>query len=130
MMHSQTSRNRQAARNGGAEELPLSSLLFRYIWPFWLFHDASHGDQLARAAAYRHNRGMRVYLPGYLLKWTISNTLAFAVAIGFESLSARADSAPNVFLVMAAGTGMLFVVGICVLCLTAYIYLYLSLHDY
>ncbi|MGH8176829.1 MAG: hypothetical protein ACREV5_11265, partial [Steroidobacter sp.] len=42
-------------------DMPLSQLLFRYIWPFWLFKDASRGDRTARAAAYRHNRSMRIY---------------------------------------------------------------------
>src|ERR1041384_8115223 len=51
------------------EDMPLSLVLFRYLWPFWLFKDASRGDRLARAAAYRHNRSMRIYLPGYLMKW-------------------------------------------------------------
>lgn len=58
-----------ALATGYYDDLPFSLVLFRYLWPFWLFKDASSGDRLARAAAYRHNRDMRVYLPGYLMKW-------------------------------------------------------------
>jgi len=48
-------------------DMPLSLVLFRYVWPFWLFKDAARGDRYARAAAYRHNRDMRIHLPGYLM---------------------------------------------------------------
>ena len=51
--------------------MPFSRVLFRYVWPFWLFKDATRGDRYARAAAYRHNRDMRIYLPGYLMRWVL-----------------------------------------------------------
>jgi hypothetical protein len=110
------------------EDLPLSLLLFRYLWPFWLFKDASRGDRMARAAAYRHNRGMRIYLPGYLLKWVISCGIALLMIFGFESLSDRRG--PDVFIVMAAAMGIAFACGVCVLLMTGYVYLYLSSQDY
>ncbi len=111
-----------------AEDLPLSLLLFRYLWPFWLFKDATRGDRMARAAAYRHNRGMRVYLPGYLLKWVISCAFALLMIFGFESLSDRRG--PDVFILMAAAMGIVFACGVCVLLMTGYVYLYLSSQDY
>lgn len=115
----------------GAADLPLSLLLFRYLWPFWLFKNASRGDRLSRAAAYRHNRDMRVYLPGYLLKWAVSTAFAWLVAIEFDSLSSsHVSNAPDMFLIMAAGAGMLFACGLCVLSVTAYVYLYLCRHTY
>lgn len=123
-----TSRTTPPAREDNSE-LPLSQLLFRYIWPFWLFRDASRGDRLARAAAYQHNRAMRVYLPGYLLRWVVSTTLTLGVMRGFDALSSH-DGSPDLFLVMAAGTGMLAACGICMLLVTVYIYLYLSRHAY
>ena len=89
------------------DDMPLSLVLFRYLWPFWLFKDASRGDRLTRAAAYRHNRSMRIYLPGYLLKWMLSCVTAFGITSGFGSLSmAQAASEPrsvDVFAIIAAG---------------------------
>jgi hypothetical protein len=59
-------------------DMPLSRVLFRYVWPFWLFKDATRGDRYARAAAYRHNRDMRIHLPGYLLRWCLVSRATFA----------------------------------------------------
>ena len=115
------------------ENMPLPELLFRYVWPFWLFKDASRGDRNARAAAYRHNRNMRGYLPGYLLKWVFGSLLAFALTAGFESLAAAAAHVhvgpANLFAVMAAGGGIMFAGSLCVLFVTSYVYLYLGKHD-
>src|SRR5687768_13038669 len=94
------------------DDMPLSLVLFRYLWPFWLFKDASRGDRMTRAAAYRHNRSMRIYLPGYLIKWMLSCVTAFAITSGFGSLSTtyvattQAASQPrslDVFAIIAAG---------------------------
>lgn len=110
------------------DDMPFSQVLFRYLWPFWLFRDAASGDRLVRAAAYRHNRDMRIYLPGYLMKWMCSSTLALGLTMGFESLSTRPAGAPDLFTLMAAGAGMMFACAVTVLFVTAYIYLYLSRH--
>ena len=77
------------------ENLTFLQLLFRYLWPFWLFKDASRGDRHARAAAYRHNRSMRAYLPGYLVKWVFGSLFAFALTAGFESLGDRSGARPR-----------------------------------
>lgn len=110
------------------DDLPFSLVLFRYLWPFWLFKDASSGDRLARAAAYRHNRDMRVYLPGYLMKWMFSCSCALALTVTLGSL-AHNDGAPNLLTLMAAGSGMLFACGLCVLTVTAGIYCCLARRD-
>jgi hypothetical protein len=110
------------------DEMPLSLVLFRFLWPFWLFRDASRGDRYARAAAYRHNRDMRVYLPGYLMKWLLSCALIFALASGFDLL-ARILGGAQLLSLIAAAFAMAFACGICVLFVTAYIYLYLSRND-
>jgi hypothetical protein len=107
------------------EETSLSRLLFRYLWPFWLFKDASRGDRLARAAAYRHNRSMRAYLPGYLMRWLFGSGATLAITAGFGSLS-RAHDRLDVFGLLAAGWGIVFACSLCVLFTTSYIYLYLS----
>ena len=108
---------------------PLSQVLYRYVWPFWLLKDATRGDRYARAAAYRHNRDMRVHLPGYLMRWLLVSALTLAVASGFSSLSAP-RAGPDLFALLAAGSGIAFACCVCVLFVTSYIYLYLSRHEH
>lgn len=43
---------------------------YRFLWPFQYFRDVTRGSQLERALNYRHNRAMRVYLPGFIFKWS------------------------------------------------------------
>lgn len=118
-----------AAVAAAYEDMPFFRLLFRYLWPFWLFRDATRGDRMARAAAYRHNQRMRIYLPGYLLKWTFSGSLAFAATAAFESLALRTGE-PILLTVIAAGAGVLFAASLCMLVVTSYIYLHLGKYDY
>ncbi|HEY0939289.1 MAG TPA: hypothetical protein VGE08_04240 [Steroidobacter sp.] len=127
-----TSRSSGAALASHYDDMPLSLVLFRYLWPFWLFKDASRGDRLARAAAYRHNRSMRIYLPGYLMKWMFNCVATFAITAGFGSLSPAQAAAPgslDVFGLIAAGWGIIFACSLCVLFVTSYIYFYLSRND-
>lgn len=105
------------------EDMPLSLVLFRYLWPFWLFKNAATGDRLAAAAAYRHNRSMRVYLPGYLVRWLCNCALTFGLVVAFDSVSPRS---PGFLTVMTAGAGVLFACGVAILFITGYIYLYLD----
>ena len=116
--------DRVAVQHSLYDEMPFLQVLFRYLWPFWLFKDASRGDRWVRAAAYRHNREMRVYLPGYLLKWLLSCGIAFAIASGLEALSS--SHSLDIFTLLAAGCGVVFACGVCVLFITAYIYVYLG----
>jgi hypothetical protein len=111
------------------DDMPFAQILFRFLWPFWLFQDASRGDRLTRAAAYRHNRNMRVYLPGYLLKWMLNSAFALAVTAGLESLAHQAAGPINVLMLIAAGTGIVFACALCVLLVIAYVYLYLGRHE-
>lgn len=124
---------RTNAATGGArrgyEDMPLSIVLVRYLWPFWLFRDASSGDRLARAAAYRHNRAMRIYLPGYLLKWLLGASLVLGLTAAMEALASTSGSAPTLLLVLAALCGTLFAGSVCLLFVTAYLYLYLSRNE-
>lgn len=112
------------------EDMPFSIVLFRFLWPFWLFQDASRGDRIARAAAYRHNRDMRVYLPGYLMKWLLGSTFVLALISGCDSLAASVDSGSTFFTLIAAACAMAFACSVCVFFVTAYIYLYLSRHEH
>lgn len=128
MMQRITSRPPATPLKDTQEELPLSLLLFRYVWPFWLFRDASQRNQLARTDAYRHNRGARVHLPSYLMKWLIGTALMLWVSCSFASLSSHSSGTPDVFLILAAGAGMLFAIGVCMLLVMGSAYLFLSLN--
>lgn len=108
------------------EDMPLSIVLFRFLWPFWLFRDASRGDRIARAAAYRHNRDMRVYLPGYLMKWLLSATFVLALTSGIDSLARSFTPISTMLSLVSAAFAVAFACSVCVLFVTAYIYLYLS----
>ena len=45
------------------------TLLYRYFFFGWLFKDASRGNLLERAAAWRHNREQARWLPTYMRRW-------------------------------------------------------------
>ena len=127
-----TPRSAGAALASRYDDMPLSLVLFRFVWPFWLFKDASRGDRMTRAAAYRHNRSMRIYLPGYLMKWIFNCVTAFAITAGFGSLStaqAAARDSLDVFAIIAAGWGIIFACSVCVLFVTSCIYFYLSRNE-
>jgi hypothetical protein len=108
------------------EEMPLSIVLFRYLWPFWLFRDASRGDRYARAAAYRHNRDMRVHLPAYLRRWLLSSTFVLGLISATEALAASSPIAPGFLMLLTAGFVLVFSFSLGVLFVTSYIYLYLG----
>jgi hypothetical protein len=120
---------RKIVRTMPPDDIPLSHLLWKYCWPFWLFKDASCGSPFVRAAAYRHNREKRVYLPGYLMKWMCICLLAGGLTTAFEALAAQSGHMKLVFFWMSAGSGLVVAFGACVLVVTAYVYLYLSRHE-
>lgn len=97
-------------------------LLYLYLWPFWLFRDASRGSLLERAAAYRHNRAQRIYLPGYALKWTVLTALQAALLLGIES-SARALGDLLLWVTAGLGTSVSISIVVIALCLAAWAYL-------
>jgi hypothetical protein len=111
------------------EDMPFSIVLFRFLWPFWLFRDASRGDRMTRAAAYRHNRSMRVYLPGYLMKWLLSSTFVLGLTSAVDSLARSFTPTPAVLTLATAACAIAFACSLCVLFVTAYIYLYLSRNE-
>jgi hypothetical protein len=104
--------------------------LIQSLWPFHLFQDATRGDMYARAAAYRHNRRMRGNLPGYFMKWMLGSFIAWLSICGFDALAApTASGQVNVFVLMAAGCGIVFVYAVCVMLVTVSAYVYLSQHE-
>ncbi len=112
------------------DAMPFSQLLFRYWWPFWLFHDASRGNLVARAAAYRHNQSMRIYLPGYLMRWSFGSVLLLALTLLLDNWSGQTATLAGCIEWIAAGSGMAFAWTICMLLQMGFMYLYLSRHDF
>jgi hypothetical protein len=112
------------------DELSLSQLLFLYVWPFWMFRDASRGTSLERAAAYRHNCEKRIHLPGYIWRWTV--LCALLLSVGETCRAAALEPAPMQGLLtgVSQGAGMLFTVAFCILMMTGYTYLRLSTAKY
>ena len=98
--------------------------LFRFLWPFWLFRDATRGDLFARAAAYRHNRSMRVHLPGYMMRWLLGCALVLVLIRGAETMGYS-------FLLswIYAVFGVAFCCGMAFVLVLAYFYLLLRYYD-
>ena len=112
------------------DAMPFSQVLFRYWWPFWLFHDVSRGNLMARAAAYRHNQSMRIYLPGYLMRWSFGSVLLLALTLLLNGWANQAAGLSLCFEWMAAGSGMALAWALCMLLQIGFVYLYLSRHDF
>lgn len=117
-----------ARRASPYDDMPLSVVLHRYIWPFWLLRNAARGDVYARAAAYRHNRTMRIYLPVYVLRWSVCSALALGLTCALASVSSQAVQLDTCTL-LAAACAVLFAGALTVLLVTTYLYVYLSWHD-
>lgn len=62
---------------GGDAAEPLWHLAYRFLWPFQYFRDVTRGSQLERQQNYRYNRSMRVYLPGFMVKWVFLTAICF-----------------------------------------------------
>jgi hypothetical protein len=104
----------------------LVHLLFLYLWPFWMFQDATRGNIYERAAAFRHNREKSVYLPGYVAKWVLLSGASLALAEAFAWGARKSQTLCSIFGCLSAGAGMLFTVGFCILMITGYTYLCLT----
>jgi len=100
--------------------------LARGLWPFWLFKDANRGDLYARAAAWQHNRRMRASLPRYLIRWLIVSCAASVSVFACDALDADGGRHLDVFVVMAAGAGLVCAYALCLMCIIGYAYVYLG----
>lgn len=49
----------------------------RFLWPFVHFRDVTVGSPMERRQNYRHNRAMRIYLPGFVFKWLLLSAACF-----------------------------------------------------
>jgi len=97
------------------------------LWPFWLFQDASQGDLYARAAARAHNRRMSEILPLYLRRWVLVCALASVSLFANDALATDVGRRLDVFVLMAAGSGLLCAYGLCTIVVIGYAWCYLRL---
>ncbi len=66
------------------QTLAFSSLLYRYLFFGWLFHDASRGNLWERSAALQHNKTQARWLPTYIRRWVVMGMLLLAIAAFIE----------------------------------------------
>ena len=71
---------------GHPQPEPLYRTLYRYLWPFACFRDVTRGQRMERQQNYRHNRAMRIHLPGFAFKWALLTALCFGVGIGLAGM--------------------------------------------
>ena len=101
----------------------LESLL-RWFSPFRLMKDVSRGTREERIAAYRHNRRRRGELRACMGRWAL---LLAVTALCTEECDAQ--GLPRVFVYLSAVCATFLVCGLCVLFITAYVYVYLTSHE-
>ncbi len=89
-----------------SEQESIGFLLYLYLWPFWMFKDVSRGSMLEQAAAYRHNREKRGYLPAYILKWTLIFAGSMGVIELFETLGRSGVLLWQVSVLLAGASGV------------------------
>ena len=99
----------------------LESLL-RWFSPFRLMKDVSRGTGEERIAAYRHNRRRRCELFAYMGRWAGVLAAAALLTAAFDALGGQGAGQPKVFVYLAAACATLMICGVCVLLITAYVY--------
>jgi hypothetical protein len=109
----------------------LESLL-RWFSPFRLMKDVSRGTREERIAAYRYNRRRRGELTACMRRWALVLAGTALLTEWFDTLGgggAHAEGMSRVFAYLAAACATLLVCGLCVLFITAYVYVYLTSHE-
>ncbi len=117
---------RQTAR------IPLKSwaiALGHALWPFWLFKDANQGDLYARAAANAHNQRMSEILPLYLRRWLLVCAIASISLCANDAMTSAVPGRLNVFVLMAAGSGLICAYSLCTMMIIGYAWCYLRLSN-
>ena len=103
--------------------------LLDWLSPFRLMKDVSSGRREERIAAYRYNRRRRGELTAFMRRWTLILATAASLTVWFDALGStdgRVGTEGNVFVYLAAACATLLVCGLCVLLVTAYVYVYLT----
>ena len=99
------------------------------LWPFWLFKDPNQGDLFARAAAAAHNRRMSEVLPRYLRRWLLVCAIASVSICANDALATDVGRRLDVFVLMAAGSGLVCAYAVCVVLVIGYAWCYLRLAE-
>ncbi|MEO7336964.1 MAG: hypothetical protein ABIV63_10315 [Caldimonas sp.] len=60
------------------------TLIYRYFFFGWLFHDVTRGNLFERSAAWRHNRAQARWLPTYMRRWFVVGALSYAGGVFVE----------------------------------------------
>lgn len=105
----------------------LESVL-RWFSPFRLMKDVSRGTREERIAAYRYNRRQRGDLTACMRHWVLVLALA-ALLTEWLDAGGHSQGTGGVFVCLQAICATFLVCGVCVLCVTAYVYLYLASHE-
>lgn len=123
-------------RMGGAASqtagMRILESLLRWFSPFRLMKDVSRGTREERIAAYRYNRRRRGDLAACMRRWALVLAVAALLTEWFDALSVgsgRALGLGGAFAYLAAACATLLVCGLCVLFITAYVYIYLTSHE-
>ena len=106
--------------------------LLRWFSPFRQMKDVSCGTREERIAAYRYNRRRRGELRACMRRWTFVLLAAALLTEEFDTLGAASGQAaglPRIFVYLSAACATFLVCGLCVLFITAYVYLYLTRHE-
>lgn len=106
--------------------------LLRWFSPFRLMRDVSRGTREERVAAYRYNRRRRPELSACMRRWTGLLAGAALLTERLDALGGAAShgaAAASVFACLAAACATFLVYGLCVLFVTAYVYVYLTRHE-
>jgi hypothetical protein len=106
--------------------------LLRWFSPFRLMKDVSLGTREERIAAYRYNRRRRGELKACMRRWAFMLAAAALLTAWFDALGGaggHAEGMANLFVYLAAACATFLVCGLCVLFVTAYVYVYLTSHE-
>lgn len=107
-------------------------LLLRWFSPFRLMKDVSCGTREEQIAVYRYNRRRRGELAACMRRWVCMLAVAALLTAWFDALGGaggRVEGPPRVFAYLAAACATFLVCGLCVLFITAYVYVYLISHE-
>jgi hypothetical protein len=102
--------------------------VWRWLVPFWRFHDAGHGTREQRWAAYRFNREQRGMIVPCLRRWLVLATLFMLALTHFEGLMRVQHVGSWTYhallaLVAGAGVGFAFALVVLAVLLAAWIFL-------
>ncbi len=104
--------------------------LWRFFSPFRMMKDVSRGTREERMAAYRYNRSMRGHLSACMLRWALSCSIAIVLTACFDALGEGGSGALSIFVLLAAACATFIACGVCVLFITAYVYVYLTHNEW